>query len=129
MSKLGASRFTHARSKVISPEFGDSEKERTFVVLSLPRYFLLIFLCSAGERKLIDRSYFLPKIFSFIDTKGKLGSLPFVVFFIVQSSVPTIVLTSSSTLDYNLCFAELEKLLVVLSASETLEGSVLCLEL
>ncbi len=91
MSKSGASFFTRARSNVMSPEVSESGNERIFVVESLFRYVRLSCRCLVAERNRTPNSYSGPKILSLIETKGKRGSLPFVVFIIVQNSVSAIV--------------------------------------
>lgn len=79
--------MTCLRSKVISPDLSDNEKDKILVVLSLFLRVLLIFFCSLEAMKPTDRSYCFPRIASLMETKGKRGSLPFVLFKIEQFKV------------------------------------------
>lgn len=97
MWNSGASFFTFTKSMVISPEVLDRGKERMFVVLFIPRSLLFNSFCFLAEIKLIPNSYFSPKILFFIEAKGKRGSLPFVLFEIMQdSSMSVLELATSS---------------------------------
>jgi len=84
MLNKGASFLIFAESMVISPEMSDKGNERILVVLFIPRYFKFISFCFKEESELNPSSYFSPKILFFIETKGKRGSLPFVLLVIVQ---------------------------------------------
>lgn len=78
-----------AGHKISSPLFSFKSKESTFVDLSLFLYFLFISCDCFSFTKAIEREYFFPKISFFILRKGKLGSLPFVLF-ITESVSSTI---------------------------------------
>lgn len=66
----------------ISPVFFERGNDKTFVGLSLPRYVLFNLRERLLPQKTIESSYFSPRIAFLISTKGKRGSLPFVVFLI-----------------------------------------------
>ena len=78
----GASERAFFRSRKISPSFLSRGKDKIFVELSFPRY---VRLSSRDFRELMitrEPSYSAPRTTSAILTKGKRGSLPFVVFLI-----------------------------------------------
>lgn len=52
--------------RMISPSFLRKEKDKTFVGLSLPLYFLFIPLIFFAETSAKDKEYFFPKISFFI---------------------------------------------------------------
>ncbi len=128
MSKSGASSCTFFRSNVISPEVSERGKERIFVVESLSRYVLLSVRCARGERNVMESSYSFPRIASLIYTKGKRGSLPFVLFLIVQNGVSTIGALSRTSTSAHWCFTEFCKFFLCFSTSEAFECCVLYLE-
>ncbi len=75
-----------AGHKTSSPEFLVKEKDKTFVALSLPLYFLFKLLDIFLSTKAIESSYFFFRISFLISKKGKTGILLLVLFMIEKFS-------------------------------------------